>query len=143
MAAKPVVAKPKLRRRKKKPAAFIRTQMKSAADDVVDVGFWKHVKTAGAPPMPHPFMAELLSFPAAMGVLGGSVGSVTDDDDAVKRYALSAGLVGLGLALGRGAGAKLPKIQRALSGAGAGTGMLASDVLLPELDYDPVFGNIS
>lgn len=146
-AKKPVVVKPKMRDKKRKPAAFIRTQMKSAAEDVLGVGFWKRIKTAQAA-LPHPFLAELAVLPAAFGALGGGLGSLVDDEDAAKRYALTAGLAGLGVALGRGAGAKfLPRasrnLQGLLTGAGLGAGVTASDMLLPEMGYEPVIGNRS
>lgn len=148
-AKKPVVTKPKLRE-KRKPAAFIRTQMKSAAEDVMGIGFWNRLKTAAVvpPEIPHPFMAELLALPLGFGVLGGGLGSLVDDDDTVKRYALTAGLAGLGTALGRGAGAKFfPRASRnlrgLLTGAGLGAGVTASDILLPEMGYEPVIGNNS
>ena len=99
--------------------------------------------------MPHPFLAELAALPAGFSALGAGLGGMVDDKDAWKRYALTAGLAGLGVALGRGAGAKLPKtwksmnLRPSLSGAGLGGGMLASDVVLPEMGFEPVFGNIS
>lgn len=146
MKRKPTVVKHKLRRNKRTPAAFIRTKVKSAADEVGGVAFWNRLKTAAAPAIPHPFLPELLALPAGFGLLGGGLGGLVDDDSAAAQYALTAGLMGLGVALGRGAGAKfLPNASKSargmLSGAGIGAGMAASDALLPEVGYEPVFGD--
>jgi hypothetical protein len=146
MKRKPIVVKHKLRRNKSKPAAFIRTKVKSASDEVGNIAFWNRLKTAAAPSIPHPFLPELLALPAGFGLLGGGLGSLVDDENATARFALTAGLMGLGVALGRGAGAKfLPNATKSargmLSGAGIGAGMLASDALLPEAGYEPVFGD--
>jgi len=140
---KPVVTKSRLRKNKRAPAAFIRTQTKSAADDVLDVGFWNRIKTAAAPTMPHPFLAELATFPLALGAMGAGLGNFVDTEDAVKRFALTAGLMGLGIALGRGAGAKfLPRASKStrgmMSGGGLSAGSMASDVILPEMGYEPI-----
>lgn len=147
---KPVVTRAKFHKRKRRPSAFIRTEMKTAEEDVRAVGFWRRFKTAAPvpPPVPHPFLAELLALPVGFGALGGGVGSLVDEEDAAKRYALTAGLMGLGVALGRGAGAKFlspakQNIKGLLSGGGLGAGAVASDVLLPEMGYDPVFDNIT